>query len=328
MKSNWKAALACMTLALGAQGPAAAQEKAPVFDKPIRILVGFAAGGANDMLARLIGQRMSESLGVSVVVENRPGAAGVIATEAVVRSAPDGHTLLLGSIGTQSFVPILQKDTLRYDSRRDLQPISLVGNAGMVLTVRNDFPARTVEELIALAKASPGKYTYASGGQGNSLHVATELFRHMSGVEMLHVPYKGNAPALNAVASGEVDMMFSAVPPVLSLAQTGKVRLLAVTSKQRLHGLDQVPTLNEAGVPGYEVSSWYGLFGPRGIPADRARFLAEKVAEALAVPAVREQILPQGIEPAANTPEEFERFVNAEIDKWGELFKTIGLSVQ
>jgi tripartite-type tricarboxylate transporter receptor subunit TctC len=234
--------------------------------KPIRILVGFAAGGANDVLARILARHMSESLGQPVVVDNRPGASGVIAADLVAKAAPDGHTLMLGSIGTQSFVPILREGKMPYDQDKDLLPVSMVGVAGMVLTVRSDLPAKSVAEVVALAKSSPGKYTFGSGGNGNSLHIAGELFKYVAGVDLLHVPYKGNAPALNAVAAGEVDLLFSAPLPVIPLAKAGKVRMLGVSTTRRLSGMEDVPPISESGVAGYEMGSWYGVFTTGGTP--------------------------------------------------------------
>ena len=185
--------------------------------KPIRMLVGFAPGGANDLLARLIGQRMSKSLSQPVVIDNRTGAAGIIASEIVAKAAPDGHTLLLGSIGAQVFVPLLRAN-LPYDPVKDLAPVSLTGIAGTVLVVRPNLPVQSVRELVAYAKDHPGKLSFGSGGNGNSLHIATELFSYTAGIKMLHVPYKGNVPALSALMSGEIDLLFSAAPPALPLA--------------------------------------------------------------------------------------------------------------
>jgi len=295
-------------------------------EKPIRMMVGFAPGGANDMLARLVGQRMSESLGLPVVVENRTGAAGIIASEIVAKSDPDGMTLLLGSIGAQCFVPFLRCN-VPDATEKDLLPVTHVGMAGTVLTVNSNLPAKSVRELVALAKAKPGKLTFASGGNGNSLHIAGELFKSAAGINMLHVPFRGNAPALTAVVSGEVDLIFSAVPPVLSLAKAGRVRLLGVSTKKRLSGLDNVPTIAESGVPEYEMSSWYGIFAAGKTPPDVALRIAAEVNKAIAVPQVRQMMLTQGIEPTGGTPAEFQKFMSSEMAKWGKVIKAANIKV-
>jgi tripartite-type tricarboxylate transporter receptor subunit TctC len=327
-KSQRNALLVAAVGMLALAVPTASANAQSLQEKPIRILVGFAAGGANDVLARILAKEMSENLGQPVVVDNRPGAAGVIAADMVAKAAPDGHTLILGSIGTQSFVPILREGKLPYNPDKDLLPVSIVGVAGAVLTVRADLPAKSVAELVALAKASPGKYTFGSGGTGNSLHIAGELFKHVAGVDLLHVPYKGNAPALNAVAGGEIDMLFSAPLPVIPLAKSGKVRMLGVSTTRRLSGLDDVPTIAEAGVPNYEMGSWYGVFTTGGTPPQVASQLAGEIKKVLEDPKVKEQVLAQGIEPLANSPEEFGRFVADELVRWRKVFKAANISAE
>jgi tripartite-type tricarboxylate transporter receptor subunit TctC len=293
--------------------------------RPLRMMVGFAPGGANDLLARIVGQRLSEALGQPVIIDNRTGAAGVIASEVVVRSQPDAHTLLLGSIGAQLFVPLIRGASMPYDSRRDLLPVSQVGQAGTVLVVRSDFPAKSVKELIAYAAAHPGKLTYGSAGVGNSLHIATELFRIAAGVELLHVPYKGNAPALAAVIGGQLDMLFSAVPPALPLAEAGKLRMLGVSTARRLTGIESIPTIAEAGVAGYEMSSWYGVFTRAGSPAEAVTRLALEIAGAVRSPKVREMMLAQGVEPLSGTPAQFQAFIDREFAKWSKVIRTANI---
>jgi tripartite-type tricarboxylate transporter receptor subunit TctC len=306
----------CIAFAL----PAAAQGFP---SKPIRMMVGFAPGGTNDILARVIGQRLSDALGQPVVVDNRPGATGVIAAEMVARAEPDGHTLLLGSTGSQTIVPALQK--LPYDPVKDLLPVSLVGVAGLVLVVNPNVRANSVRELVELARSKPGKLSYASSGNGSTLHFGGELFKVLASVHIVHIPYKGNAPALNDVIGGQVDMAFSAVPPVLPHVKAGKLRMLGVSTVTRLPGLENVPTIAEAGVPKYEMSTWYGVFAPGGTPAAISNRLAAEVAKAINEPQVREQFLAQGVEPKANTPDEFRRLVIDEIANWTKLVKTSGI---
>ena len=295
-------------------------------EKPIRILVGFAAGGANDVLARILARHMSENLGRPVVVDNRPGAAGVIAADLVAKAAPDGHTLILGPSGPSRSCRILREGKMPYDPEKDLLPVSLVGIAGTVLTVRADLPAKTVAEVVALPRRAPASTRFGSGGNGNSLHIAGELFKYVAGVDLLHVPYKGNAPALNAVAGGEVDLLFSAPLPVIPLAKAGRVRMLGVSTTRRLNGLEDVPPIAEVGVPGYEMGSWYGVFTTGGTPAPIAEQLAGEIRKVLGDPAVKEQILAQGIEPVTDSPAEFTRFVNDELVKWRKVFKAANIT--
>lgn len=255
--------------------------------RTMRMVVGFAAGGTNDIVARVIAQRLSESLGQAIVVDNRPGATGIIGSELVARATPDGHTLLLGSTGAQTIVPALQPK-LPYDPVKDLAPVTLVGNAGLVLAVNPNVPAKSVQELIALAKAQPGKLTYASSGNGSTLHFGGELFKLLAGVDIVHIPYKGNAPALNDVVAGQVDMVFSAAPPALPLAKAGKLRLLGVSTRSRLPGLDAVPTIAESGLPGYEMATWYGVFTTGGTPPRLIDRLSAEIRKVVADPRVRE----------------------------------------
>ena len=297
------------------------KDEAAYPNRPIRMMVGFAPGGANDLLARIIGQRLSEAFGQPVVVDNRTGAAGIIASEVVARAQPDAHTLLLGSIGAQVFVPLIRRTGMPYDSRKDLLPVSQVGQAGTVLVVRSDFPAKSVKELVAYARANPGKLTFGSAGVGNSLHVATELFRIAAGIDLLHVPYKGNAPALAAVLGGQLDMLFSAVPPALPLAEAGKLRMLGVSTSTRLTGIESVPTIAEAGVPGYEMASWYGVFTSGGSPAGAVARVAAETRSAVENPKIRALMLAQGIEPVASSPAEFRKFMDAEFRKWGKVIE-------
>jgi tripartite-type tricarboxylate transporter receptor subunit TctC len=292
--------------------------------KPLRMLVGFAPGGANDILARIVSQQLSESLGQPVIVENRAGNAGLIAADLLARAAPDGHTLMLGSTGTQTIAPNLTPG-LPYDPLNGLAPVSLVGATPSALAVNPALPARSLPELIALAKARPGRLTYASSGNGTTLHLAAELFKMMAGVELVHVPYKGNAPALNDVVAGQVDMIFSALPPLLPLAKAGKLRILGVGSLERHRSAPEIATIAEQGLPGYAMGTWYGVFATGGAPAEVLERLAAEVRKALSDQKVRDTIAAQGIDPAANNPAEFRRFFLAEFARWAKLIKDAGI---
>ncbi len=292
--------------------------------KPLRMLVGFPPGGANDIVARIAAQKLSETLGQPVVVENRPGNAGVVAAEALSRATPDGYTLMLGSTGTNAIAPALTSK-LPYDAFNAFSPVGLVGIAPSALVVHAAVPANSVRELVALAKSKPGKLTYASSGNGTTLHLGGELFKLMAGVDIVHIPYKGNAQALNDVVGGQVDLILSALPPALPLAKAGKVRILGVAMPERLRSMPDTPTVAEQGLPGYEMSTWYGLFAPAGTPAEAVERVGADLRRAVADAKVREQIAAQGIEPVSNTPAEFRAFVNAELEKWARVVKAAGV---
>ena len=288
------------------------------------MLVGFPPGGANDIVARIASQKLSETLGQPVVVENRPGNAGVLAAEALSKAAPDGYTLMLGSTGTNVIAPALGSK-LPYDPVNAFTPVGLIGIAPSAMVVNAAVPAQSVREFIALAKSRPGKLTYASSGNGTTLHLGGELFKLMAGVDLVHIPYKGNAQALNDVVGGQVDIIFSALPPALPLAKAGKVRILGVAMPERLRSMPDMPTVAEQGLPGYEMSTWYGVFSPAGTPADAIERLGAELRRAVADPKVREQIAAQGIEPLSNTPAEFRVFFHAELEKWARVVKAAGV---
>jgi tripartite-type tricarboxylate transporter receptor subunit TctC len=292
--------------------------------KPLRMLVGFAPGGANDILARIVSQKLSESLAQPVIVDNRPGNAGLIAADLLAKAAPDGHTLMLGSTGTQTIAPHLAP-SLPYDPLNGLAPVSLVGATPSALVVNPALPAHSVPELIALAKARPGRLTYASSGNGTTLHLAGELFKMMAGVELVHVPYKGNAPALTDVVGGQVDMIFSALPPLLPLAKTGKLRILGVGALERHRSAPEIATIAEQGLPGYEMGTWYGVFATGGSPAEVLERLGAELRMALRDPKVRDTIAAQGIDPGASSPAEFRQFFRAEFARWAKLIKDAGI---
>jgi tripartite-type tricarboxylate transporter receptor subunit TctC len=291
------------------------------------MLVGFPPGGTNDLMARIVAQKLGESLAQPVVVENRPGASGVIAAEALAHAAPDGYTLMLGSTGTNTIAPALTAK-MPYDPVRDLAPVGLVGVAPSALVVTAGLPAASVAELIALARSRPGKLTYASSGSGTTLHLGGELFKLLAGVDLLHVPYKGNAQALNDVAGGQVDLIFSALPPALPLAKAGRVRILGVGMPERLRSAPELPTIAEQGVPGYEMWTWYGVFATGGSPPDAIERISRDLRAALADAKVREQITAQGADPSSSTPAELRALVAAELDKWARVVKSAGIKAE
>jgi tripartite-type tricarboxylate transporter receptor subunit TctC len=292
--------------------------------KPLRMLVGFPPGGANDIVARIFASKLGDELGQPVVVENRPGNAGVIGAEAVAKAAPDGYTLYLGSTGTNSIAPALTTK-LPYDPVTGLAPVSLVGSTPSCLVVNASVPAQNVREFVALAKSKPGKLSYASSGNGTTLHLGGELFKLIAGVDLIHIPYKGNAQALSDVIGGQVDMIISALPPALPLAKAGKVRILGVTALERLSVAPEIPTVAEQGLPGYEIGTWYGVFATGGSPPEAIERLAAALRRAVADPKVREQVGAQGIDPASSTPAEFRAFVASEMAKWAKVVKAAGI---
>ena len=287
--------------------------------KAIRLLVGFAPGGANDILARIVGQKLADSMAQPVVVENRPGAAGLIAAELLAKSAPDGYTLMLGSTGTQTMAPHLSK--LHYDALNAFTPISLVGSTPNALVVRPTLPVQDVRELIEYAKTRPRLMTYASSGNGTTLHLAAALFAMMAEVELIHVSYKGNAPALTDVMGGQVDMIFSALPPLLPLAKAGKLKILGVGSLERHRSAPDLPTLSEQGLPDYESGTWYGVFAPANLQAGALDRLGVEMKKAIDDPKVRESINSQGVDPKSSTPAEFRKLFREEYERWGAVIK-------
>jgi tripartite-type tricarboxylate transporter receptor subunit TctC len=294
--------------------------------KPVRMIVGFAAGGATDTTARLVAQRLSDQLGRPVVVENRTGAGATIATERVATSAPDGYTLLMMA-AADTVQPALRLK-LPYDLERDFSPVSLVASGSFVLVVHRLVPARNVKELIALARAQPGKLTYGSSAVGSTPHLAGELFRLTSKVNIVHVPYKGASEFVIAAAGGQIDMGFPSITPALPLLETGKLKALAVTSVKRSALLPQVPTVSESGLPGYEVSTWYGVTAPAGVPKEIVSRLNAVIGKAVNAPEMKEALNKQGLEPRTSTPEQFAAFVKTEIAQNAKLIKAAGIQAE
>lgn len=314
------AALAIAVLAY----PAAVQAQAyPT--KPIRFLVPFAPGGGNDVVARLIGGKLSEAWNQQVVVDNRGGAGGNIAAEIVARSAPDGYTIFLFN-SANAIAPSLYK-SVPFDPLKDFEPVILISTSPFALVVHPSMPAHSVKDLIALAKAKPRGYVYASGGNGSSTHLAAEQFKQMAGIDMVHVPYKGAGPAFVDLLAGQVTLYFASIPPALPHVKSGRVRALAISSERRSRLWPDLPTISEAGVPGYESGASYGLVTPARTPAVVVRKLNAEVSRILSEPNVSSRLASQGMDIAAGTPQDFARFMKAEIAKWAQVIKASGARV-
>ena len=290
--------------------------------KPIELIVPFTAGGTTDNIARLISQRFTESWGATVVVNNRPGSGGTIATGMAAKAPPDGHTLLVTTIGF-AITPALHK--LPYDPIKDFAPVTELASLPLMLVVHASLPVNNLKEFIALARSKPGALDYASAGVGTSPQLAGEMFKTMAGVDLVHVPYKGNAEVTNAIIGGHVKVYFSLVPASLPHVKSGTMRVLAVTTAQRLPYLPDVPTIAELGFPAYEISSWQGVFAPAGTPKDVVGKINGELVKMLNTPAVRERIAREGADPVGSTPEEFAARVKSEIEKWSKVAKAAGL---
>jgi tripartite-type tricarboxylate transporter receptor subunit TctC len=291
--------------------------------KPVHLIVPFPPGGPTDIVGRLVAQKLSEGIGQPVVVENRPGAGGTVGSTVVAKSAPDGYTLPYGSTSTLAIAPSLYKN-ISYDPRKSFAPISLVSRGPILVAVNAQVPARTLKEFIDLAKKSPGKLSYSSGGNGTPPHLAGELFKTVAGIDVLHVPYKGGGPAINDVAGGQVQAVFEGQVALLPHLQSGRIRALAITGARRNPTLPDVPTVAEAGLPQYDANFWSGLVAPAGTPADTIGRLNAVLVKALQAPEVRETLSRQGLEAAGNTPQEFSAYIAAELEKWAAVVKTSG----
>lgn len=294
--------------------------------KPIKVIVGYPAGGANDLVARAIGQEMSKDLGQQVVVENVSGAAGTIGAASAARAAPDGYTLFMAA-GAHTLAPSVRK-SLPYDIVTDFAPVSVAAIGSYVLVVHPDVKAKSVKELIDLAKASPETMTFASSGVGAPPHLAGVLFQERTGTKLHHIPFRGDADANTAVLAGHVNMIFGSMGPTVPHIRGGKVRALAVTGNTRSAALPDVPTLEEAGVPDYNVSTWWGLLAPAGTPPAIVDKLAKSVEKAAAQPHIKEQFVNMGVEAASNTPTEFAGFIKAEVAKFKKITEAAGIEPQ
>ena len=291
--------------------------------KTIRMVVAFPPGGIADFAARSVSHGLSDALRVPVVVENRPGAGGAIGAELVAKAAPDGYTVLVTSI-SHTINPIFNKK-LPFDTRRDFAPVMLIADAPNILVLHPSVPARSLPELIGYARAHPGALGYASSGIGTSTHLCGELFKLMAKVDLVHVPYKGGGPAVADLLGGQVQMMFAPLPTALEHVRAGKLRGIAVTGAQRFAGAPEFPPMADAGLPGYEVSGWSGMFAPAHTPRAAIDRLAQETAKLLREPAIKERFLTQGAEPAVKMPDEFAAFVDAELVKWRQLVEFGGV---
>jgi len=294
--------------------------------RPIRLVVPFPAGGTTDILAREAGERLSATLGQPVVVDNRPGAGGNIGADLVAKSAADGYTLLMATVGTHAINPSLYSK-MPYDHIKDFAPVVLVAGVPNVLEVTSSLPVNSVADLIKLAKEKPGQLNFASSGNGTSIHLSGELFKSMAGVDMTHVPYKGSAPALVDLVGGQVQLMFDNLPSSLPQIKAGKLRAIAVTSAQRAPALPNVPTIAESGLPGYEASSWFGIVAPAGTPPAVINRINAEINQWLRAPETAEKLLAQGAIAAGGSPEQFAAHIRAETDKWAKVVKASGAKV-
>ena len=295
--------------------------------KPVRFVVPFAPGGTTDVLARLVGEKLSASLGQQFVVDNKPGAGGNVGTAQVAKAEPDGYTLLMGTVGTHAINASIYP-SLPYDPVQDFAPVTLVATVPNVLVVNPEVPANSVAELIALAKEKPGELNFASSGNGSSIHLSGELFKAMTGVDIVHVPYKGSGPAVVDLLGVQVDMMFDNLPSSAPQIKAGKLRPLAVTTKERSPMLPDVPTMAEAGVPGFESYSWFGILAPAGTPEAIVNKLQGEIAKALADPAMRERFAEVGAVPVGDTPAEFADLIAAETAKWAKVVEEAGVKLE
>ncbi|MGH8666797.1 MAG: Bug family tripartite tricarboxylate transporter substrate binding protein [Burkholderiales bacterium] len=317
--------LACiMGLVVLAAGIGAHAAEYPV--KPTRLIVPFSPGGSNDIMARIAAQNFTAGLGQQVIVDNRPGASGIVGTELAAKAPPDGYTLLMMSL-TFTVNPSLYRK-LPYDTLKDFIPVSLIASAPLMLVVNPALPVKSVKELIDYAKANPGKLNFGSGGRGTTPHLAGEMLKAMAGLQMTHVPYKGGGPALADLVGGQIQLMLENIPSTLPFVKAGKLRALAVSGKKRSPLVPDLPTLDEAGLKGYEIVGWNGLFFPAGTPPAIVKTIHAQTVKMLAQPDVKERLATLGAEPVGNSPAEFAAFVRAEIAKWARIVKQAGLKAQ
>lgn len=295
-------------------------------NRPVRLIVPFVPGGGTDLVARLLAPKLSEGLGQPVVVENRAGANGAIGADVVAKSAPDGYTLCICAAGTMVIGPHLTRQF--FDSIKDFAPVSLVASSPFVVTVHPSVHAHSIRELIQLAKTDPGKINFGSSGVGGAPHLATELFKSMAGVDMVHVSYKGVAEAMTDLLGGRIQLMFVDVSVVAPYISSGQLRALAISGSNRSSVLPDLPTVEEAGVPGYSAGTWYGVFAPAGTSVQILARISAEIHKALAVPEVRSALIAQGLVPTSNSPEQFAEFVRNEDAKWGTVIRAANIKLE
>jgi tripartite-type tricarboxylate transporter receptor subunit TctC len=309
-------AAACLSLATSS----AAAQPFPAAGKSIRLLVGFPPGGSTDLLARNLGNKLGEQMGMQVIIDNRAGAAGNVASELAARANPDGYTLLMATVSSHAINPAIYRK-IPYDPVKDYAPVSLVASYPLILAMNPALGAKTVKELIAIAKQRPGQINFASSGNGSPGHLAGEMFKMMAGVEMTHIPYKGGAPATAAVLANESQIIFATLPAMIGHVKGGKLLGPAVTTPKRSAALPDVPTVAEAGLPGFAVSSWAGIVAPAGTPRATVLRLQQEIAKAVNSPELRERLGKEGAEPIGSTPEEFAAFIKSELTQWGKVVR-------
>ncbi len=314
--------LQATSVAIAMPSLAWAQDKYP--SKPITLICPYAAGGNADQRSRQIGRFISTALGQPVLVDNKPGAGGNIGTEAVARAKPDGYTIGMGNFAPLAVNPTMFKK-MNFDPAKDLVPVCLIEKGPLVLMVPANSPFKSVKDIMAAAKASPGKLSFASGGLGGSHHLSGEMFKSLAGLSITHIPYKGGAPATTDLMGGQVDMMFEQMYSAAPSIRAGKLRALAITSKTRSPLFPDLPTMAEAGVAGFEVQNWQGLVAPAGTPAALIKLLNETVNKALADPTIKEQMLGQGNELGGGTPEQFAALIKSEAERWGKLVRSANI---
>ena len=323
MKTELLIAAACTALCTASA--AAAADNYPA--KPIRIIVAYTPAGTTDILARVVGQKFTEQWKQPVIIENRPGANGNIGTDIAAKSAPDGYTLLMTTAGPHGINPTLYHK-LPFDAIKDFAAVSLVAMVPNILSVNPSVPVKSVKELIALAKSKPGGLSYGSPGNGSTGHLSMELFKSMTGTDMVHIPYKGSIGVLADLVGGQVQVVIDNMPPYLPQLKAGKIRALAVTTAKRSPAVPELPTIAEAGVSGYEAAAWFGLLAPAGTPKDIVDKLSAETAKILKMPDVHEKLAAQGAEAVGGSPEEFGAFIKSEIAKWAKVIKESGAKAE
>ena len=325
--SRHRRLFAILSFAAAFAAPAAQAQSTTYPTKPIRMVVAFAPGGSTDVLARIVGQKLSESLGTPVIIDNRAGANGTIGSDVVAKSPADGYTIMMGEVGSLAMAPGLYPK-LPYDPSRDFTAITLVARTPLLATVRSDSPLKSLADLITKARNKPGSLTYPSSGAGGPNHLAGELFDIQAKVKTTHVPYKGGGPAALSIASGETDFGLMSAVTINALLQGGKLKTLAVASDQRLASMPTVPTMSEAGLPGFEAETWFMLVAPAGMPRPIADKLSAEIAKILPVPSTKERLEQMGAIPVGNSPDAAAAFLRAELAKWTKVSKTAGITLE